>query len=518
MKKVVTCSQMKLLDHGTIHNMHVPSLVLMERAALATAEEIRKYLEKKNGSGNLKKERILTVCGSGNNGGDGIAIARLLHLAGIRSEIYLAGNPDKMTEETRHQWDIAMSYQVPVMNNPVWDEYTVIVDGIFGVGLSREIIGNYKEIIDHMNEAPAYKAAVDIPSGIHGDTGAVLGTAFEADLTVTFAYKKRGLCLYPGRAYAGRIVVADIGIYDRDRDGSELASKAAWHMEKSDVKTLPARKPWGNKGTFGKVLLVAGSKGMCGAACLSASAALHGGAGMVKIQTVEENRIPLQSLLPEAMLTSEFDEEANRKNLNWCDVLVIGPGLGTEGSGKERMLWFLENGAKAGKPVILDADGLNILAMHPQWMKFIGKQTILTPHMGEMSRLCGLDVSELKEDPVACAYQYAEKSGGVLVLKDACTVITDRNEKLYLNLSGNSGMATAGSGDVLSGIIAAVLCMYLSCEEEQELSYKAALAVYIHGLCGDIAREKKGSHGMTAKDMIEALPEVLKLAEVQSKG
>ena len=191
MKKVVTCSQMKLLDHGTIHNMHVPSLVLMERAALATAEEIRKYLEKKNGSGNLKKERILTVCGSGNNGGDGIAIARLLHLAGIRSEIYLAGNPDKMTEETRHQWDIAMSYQVPVMNNPVWDEYTVIVDGIFGVGLSREITGNYKEIIDHMNEAPAYKAAVDIPSGIHGDTGAVLGTAFEADLTVTFAYKKR---------------------------------------------------------------------------------------------------------------------------------------------------------------------------------------------------------------------------------------------------------------------------------------------------------------------------------------
>ena len=273
-------------------------------------------------------------------------------LAGIRTEIELAGNPDKMTEETRHQWDIAMSYQVPVMNNPVWDEYTVIVDGIFGVGLSREITGNYKEIIDHMNEAPAYKVAVDIPSGIHGDTGAVLGTAFEADLTVTFAYKKRGLCLYPGRAYAGRIVVADIGIYDRDRDGSELASKAAWHMEKSDVKTLPARKPWGNKGTFGKVLLVAGSKGMCGAACLSASAALHGGAGMVKIQTVEENRIPLQSLLPEAMLTSEFDEEANRKNLNWCDVLVIGPGLGTEGSGKERMLWFLENGAKAGKPVI----------------------------------------------------------------------------------------------------------------------------------------------------------------------
>ena len=357
MKKVVTCSQMKLLDHGTIHNMHVPSLVLMERAALATAEEIRKYLEKKNGSGNLKKERILTVCGSGNNGGDGIAIARLLHLAGIRSEIYLAGNPDKMTEETRHQWDIAMSYQVPVMNNPVWDEYTVIVDGIFGVGLSREITGNYKEIIDH---------------------------------------KKRGLCLYPGRAYAGRTVVADIGIYDRDRDGSELASKAAWHIEKSDMKTLPVRKPWGNKGTFGKVLLVAGSKGMCGAACLSASAALHGGAGMVKIQTVEENQIPLQSLLPEAMLTSEFDEEANRKNLNWCDVLVIGPGLGASAQSRERAQWFLSRAAICGKSVVLDADGLNLLAENPKWKNYLDSHVILTPHMGEMSRLTGKSIGEIR--------------------------------------------------------------------------------------------------------------------------
>ena len=514
MKKVVTCSQMKLLDHGTIHNMHVPSLVLMERAALATAEEIKKYLEKKNGPGNLEKERILAVCGSGNNGGDGIAIARLLHLAGISAEIYLAGNPDKMTEETRHQWEIAMSYQVPVTNNPVWDEYTVIVDGIFGVGLSREITGTYKEVIGCMNGAPAYKVAVDIPSGIHGDTGAVLGTAFCADLTVTFAYRKRGLCLYPGRAYAGQILVADIGIYDRDRDGSELVKKAAWCMEEADVKALPRRSAWGNKGTFGKVLLVAGSKGMCGAAYLSASAAIHGGAGMVKIQTVEENRIPLQTLLPEAMVTSEFDEEANLRNLNWCDVLVIGPGLGTEGISMERMRWFLENGTKSGKSVILDADGLNLLAAHPQWMKFIDRQTVLTPHMGEMSRLSGVPISELKKDPLAHAWEFAGKNGGVLVLKDACTVVADQKENLYLNLSGNSGMATAGSGDVLSGVIAAVLCMYLNCGEERELSYKAALAVYIHGLCGDIAMEKKGTHGMTAKDMVEALPEVLKLAEI----
>ena len=155
MRKIVTCSQMKLLDHSTIHEMHVPSLVLMERAALATANEIKNYLKHKNGSEKSKQERVLVVCGSGNNGGDGIAIARLLYLAGLHTEICLAGNPDKMTEETRHQWEIAMSYQISVTNNPVWDEYTVIVDGIFGVGLSREITGEYKEIIDRLNQASA---------------------------------------------------------------------------------------------------------------------------------------------------------------------------------------------------------------------------------------------------------------------------------------------------------------------------------------------------------------------------
>ncbi|MDD5802998.1 MAG: NAD(P)H-hydrate dehydratase [Clostridia bacterium] len=513
MKKIVTCSQMKQLDQGTIRNMHIPSLVLMERAALATEEVIQDYLKKRSQSGQYGKARVLVVCGSGNNGGDGIAIARLLFLDGVQTEIYLAGNPDKMTEETRHQWEIAMSYQVPVTNNPVWDEYTVIVDGIFGVGLSREIEGHYRSVISSMNQSEAYKVAVDTPSGIDGDTGAVLGIAFAADVTVTFAYRKRGLCLFPGRAYAGEIVVADIGIYDRAPDGGELFEAAARHMENIDVKELPARPSWGNKGTFGKVLLIAGSKGMCGAAYLSASAALRGGAGMVKLQTVEENRIPLQSLLPEAMVTCEFDQEANLRNLNWCDVLVIGPGLGTDDMAKERMFWFLENGTKAGKPIILDADGLNILAKHPQWMKIIGEHTILTPHIGEMSRLTGMAISDLKRDPVDAAYKFASETGCVCVLKDACTVIADQKQNLYLNLSGNSGMATAGSGDVLSGMIAAVLCMYLSTDQDKALSYKAALAVYIHGLCGDLASKKKGLHGMTAKDLTEALPEVLKIAE-----
>ena len=505
MKKILTCNQMKALDENTIRGMHIPSSVLMERAALAVADEIRKL------SG--VPFRVLVVCGSGNNGGDGLAIARLLHLQGINTEIYLAGNPEKMTPETARQLESVKCYQVPVTNNPVWNEYTVIVDAIFGVGLSRPVEGHYAELIRQMNAAKAFKVAVDIPSGISGDTGELLGTAFMADLTVTFAYTKRGLCLYPGRKYAGKVMTADIGIYDQDAKGRELAVNAAWHLEEKDLSQLPKRASDANKGTFGKVLLVAGSKGMCGAAYLSAAAALYAGAGMVKIQTVEENRIPLQTLLPEAMLTCEFDQQENEKNLDWCDVLVIGPGLGTDAFSTERMLWFLQNGHKKGKPVVLDADGLNLLAAHPGWLEYIDENTVLTPHMGEMSRLTKIQIQDLKKDPIFHAVKYAGETGAVCVLKDACTVIADRNEKIYINLCGNPGMATAGSGDVLSGLMAAVMCMYLPEKEETELAYKAAMAVYLHGRSGDFAAEHTGSHGMTARSMLGEIPGVLKLSE-----
>ncbi len=317
MKKILTCNQMKALDENTIRGMHIPSAVLMERAALAVADQIRELPG--------EYPRVLVVCGSGNNGGDGLAIARLLQLQGINTEIYLAGDPEKMTPETARQLESVKCYQVPVTNNPVWDEYTVIVDAIFGVGLSRPVGGHYAELIRQMNNAKAFKVAVDIPSGISGDTGELLGTAFMADLTVTFAYIKRGLCLYPGRKYAGKVVTADIGIYDKDAKGSKLAANAAWYIEERDLAQLPQRASDGNKGTFGSGSFVAGSKGMCGAAYLCAAAALYAGTGMVKIQTEEENRIPLQTLLPEAMLTCEFNQLENEKNLDWCDVLVIGP-------------------------------------------------------------------------------------------------------------------------------------------------------------------------------------------------
>lgn len=258
MREIVTPAEMKELDKNTIETIGIPSCVLMERAALKTAEEMERVFEKKR-----QKERILFVCGSGNNGGDGMAAARILFLHGYDAEIFAAGNRQRFTVETERQFQIAAKYQVPVVNNPEWGEYTTIVDAIFGVGLARPVEGKWAELIRHMNQARAWKVAVDVPSGVDGDTGVELGTAFRADLTVTFGFCKRGLCLYPGRLFAGQIVTADIGIY---RDPSVRGN--CFFLEKADLQMIPERIPYGNKGTFGKVLAVAGSPGMCGAAYL----------------------------------------------------------------------------------------------------------------------------------------------------------------------------------------------------------------------------------------------------------
>lgn len=504
MKRIVACSEMKELDNRTISEMGIPSCVLMERAALKTVDVLEEAFQKRS-----QKEKILVVCGSGNNGGDGIAIARILHLHGFCAEIYLAGSKEHMTEETRRQLQIAENYHVPQVNNMEWDEYTTIVDAIFGVGLARPIEGRYADLIRQMNSAKAWKAAVDIPSGVDGDTGKELGIAFWADITVTFAYRKRGLCFYPGRMYAGEIVVADIGIYADEKEGCRVR-----HLENADLSYFPRRVPYGNKGTFGKALVVAGSTGMCGAAFLSAAAAFAGGAGMVKIQTVEENRIPLQTLLPEAMLSCVFSEEENQSSLDWCDVLVIGPGLGVSGESRERAQWFLEHGSLAGKRIILDADGLNLLSVHPEWKAYLNERVIVTPHLGEMGRLCGKRIGEIQGCILETALRFSKETQAVCVLKDACTVVADSQGNAYLNLNGNSGMATAGSGDVLSGVLAAVCCMFLRVSDDaQDYGMEAALGVYLHAAAGDAAAETTGAQGMTARDLVRMLPRICRSAE-----
>lgn len=492
MKELVSSRRMKEMDAHTIENMGIPSLVLMERASLAVVDVLKDKFDLK---------RTLIVCGSGNNGGDGAAVARILHLQGYSVDLYLAGNEKSFTEEAARQWKICENYGVPVVNNFAPDEYTTIVDAVFGVGLSRNVEGHYKELIEKINASQVPVLAVDIPSGIHGTTGEVMGVAVEAEKTVTFAYGKTGLFQEPGASYAGEVLIKDIGIY----------SDGPFHkflLDEEILKFLPKRTPIGNKSTFGKVLIAAGSTNMCGAAYFAAKACLLTGAGMVKIFTKESNRVILQQIFPEAMLvtyrTGEDREIIQEKLLHaveWADVVAAGPGLGVFGNAPLIVETLLTEPSQ--KPVVLDADALNIISKNMNHLENVKKPIILTPHVGEMARMCQCSIEEMKKNPIDRVREFQKKWPVILIMKDARTIISVPGENLYLHKGGNSGMATAGSGDILTGITAGLLA------QGAEPEHAAPLAVYLHGAAGEYAREKKGEHSMMASDILDAISNVL---------
>lgn len=492
MEYLVTAEEMKRCDQTTIEKFGVPSMVLMERAALACTEELT------DGSFDLKN--VLVVCGSGNNGGDGFAIARLLHLRGIAVSVYFAGKEASCTQETRLQKNICEKYGVIFVSKLGVGEYTSIVDAMFGVGLSRNIEGSYAEVIGYMNQSKAAILAVDIASGVSADTGKVMGTAVRADKTVTFAFKKIGHVLYPGTEYAGSVSVKDIGI---TVDGFENQLPKAISYTKRDLQLLPPRFAYSNKGTYGKVLVVAGSLNMCGAAFLSAKAAYKTGAGLVQIFTEESNRIMLQTMLPEAILTTydtcDFRHEQLEEAAEQADVIVFGPGIGKKAD-KRKMLELLVK--LRDKPLLIDADGLNLLADNPQSLDERKRPAVVTPHVGEMSRLCHAEKKDVLDNLFQTACTYASVHGVICVLKDARTIVTDGQE-IYVNQSGNSGMAVGGSGDVLTGIIAGLMA------QKMPETQAARLGVYLHGLAGDAARDKCGSYAMLATDIIKGLQEIL---------
>ncbi len=486
MQYVLNCGQMKRVDRYTIETIGIPSMVLMERAALAVVEEMI-------GRGD-RLERILVVCGTGNNGGDGLAVARLLYLKGYRVFVECVGNLDKMTTETRMQYHIVENYHIPVVNNPDYREYTTIVDALFGIGLTRPVEGIYREKVRAINESGASIWSVDIPSGVEGDTGRILGGAVRADDTVTFAFAKAGHLLYPGREYSGRLWIKDIGIYPHPEE--EAGYARCFGM--GDAGPLLAREPGGHKGTFGKVLVAAGSLGMCGAAYFAGGAAYAAGAGMVKICTAQENRQILQTLLPEA-LYGTWEEESLKQGIEWCDAVVAGPGIGQGEDALCMLGYLLKAGRQKDLPMVLDADALNLLSAHPGSKDMLYEKCVYTPHMMELSRMMGKDIQTLTEHPFRTVGEFAEAYPGTLVWKDACTIIRCAQGEVYLNKSGNDGMATAGSGDVLAGLLGGSLASGL------DPSQAAPLGVYLHGAAGDIARERKGRHAMTARDILDSI-------------
>lgn len=500
MRYLPTGEWMQRADSYTIREIGIPSMVLMERAALKTVEAMELHYH--------DLSRTIVFCGSGNNGGDGFAIARLLKEKGYHCAVYFAGREASMTDDCQKQKQIAEKCGVPMVTTVYNREYTTIVDAIFGVGLNREITGNYLDVIELMNRLDGRKIAVDIPSGISASTGRVYGKAFRADLTVTFACTKLGLILHPGHLYCGKTVVADIGISTKPFDEE---NEVCYTYEKSDlVSLLPPRKPNSHKGTYGRILMITGSKGMSGAAYLSAKSAYTSGAGLVQIYTPEENRMILQQLLPEAIVSTYtcFEEEKLKGLLAWANVVCIGCGMG-QSKLSERIL--TETLSEVRVPCVVDADGLNLLSCHLELMHKRESPVVLTPHMKEMSGLLGCSVEELLEERFEKIKEFTNTYGVVCVLKDARTIVVKRDSRIFVNTAGNSSMAKAGSGDVLAGVISGLLAQHKAPYEA------AALGVYLHACGGDEAKLEKGSYSVLAEDLIAGIGSGLKKTEENIK-
>lgn len=504
-KYLLTSYEAKEIDKISIEKFGIPSFVLMERAALALSETIHKDKSV------AVYSRILVVAGVGNNGADGLAAARILQELGYHHiSVLVIGEKEKATEEWTLQYKILNSLDIPVVfwNQLVEEEYTdirdsdLIIDALFGIGLHRNISGEYEKIVRNINESSAKKYAVDIPSGVCATTGKVLGCAVKANVTVTFGYMKLGLVLYPGTEYAGCIICRKIGFPQKAR---EMVKPQFFSYTEEALHLLPNRPMYSNKGTFGKILVIAGSPNMAGAAYFASLGAYAAGCGLVRILTHEQNRTILQTLIPEAIMTTyeaDYLEETLLKDaLEWADVLVMGPGLSVSDVSEKivEYIWRFSH-----IPMVVDADALNVLAKHPEWWHKKNAPVVVTPHLGELGRLTNKTIDELRNNFLEEVCRIQKKLDAVIVAKDARTIVAGNEKMIYINTSGNSGMAKAGSGDVLTGIIAALLARKM-CPIQA-----ASLGVYLHGLAGDEAKESYGEYGMKPENLTEGLEKLLR--------
>lgn len=496
MKYVVTGSEMLRIDEFTTNVMGIPQMVLMERAAIAVFEYIDSHFE--------TGARVLVAVESGNNGGDGIAVARMLMQAGYDVEIYWINGLKSASQGFDNQYAIAKKMYLKFVDEIVDSGYDVVVDGIFGVGLNRAVTGVQAETIKALNDIKGYKIAIDIPSGVDAQTGFVLGVAFRADTTITFGYKKLGLLLGMGYEYSGEVVVADIGF---PKQSIDFVQPRLYTYDKEDVdRLLPYRKSDSHKGSYGKIGVIAGSKNMAGACLFAAESAYRMGCGLVRVCTVEENREIIQTKLPEAMLTT-YDmndkasiREAIKSTTDWADIIILGPGL----SKSEYAAYIVEKVLRNyEETVIVDADALNIIAENKDFLENANATIIMTPHLVEMSRLTGMKVSDIKENKYDLARDFAKRNGVVIALKDSRTVVSEGEFQAYINTTGNNGMATGGSGDALTGIIAGLLGQGMTAFEATKLG------VCLHGLAGEKAAEEKGRYSMIAGDIVRSINAVL---------
>lgn len=500
MQYIVTAEEMKFYDESTVREVGIPALVLMERAAEQTADIVARNAK--------KSSRVIVFAGTGNNGGDGLAAGRILSQRGMDVTFYLIGGESRASRETKKQISIIRNLGLSVLSKLPEAEYDIVIDSLFGTGLTREIKGMYERAVKEIGALKAKGAtvvSVDIPSGISADTGQILGCCVEADITAAFEYGKAGHYFYPGREKTGRLLVRHIGI-----SGQFLSEQKPSYFsfgEEEMKQLLPPRDPSGNKGTFGKVLLIAGSVNMAGAAILCGRSILRCGTGMVKIISPSANRGIIQKTLPEALLYTYGktpDMRQIEEDLKWADLIVIGPGL----SKSENARLLLSKALEQGKlPMVIDADGLNLIAeddsLKQKVKDYERKKIIMTPHPGEFVKLSGIAMKEYKDAPREHVIRMAQEYGCIVVGKDAVTLVAaPESETVYMNLTGNDGMATAGSGDVLAGIIGGLLTQLSPFEA-------ACMGTCLHGIAGENASKKKSRRGLIASDLVEEICGVL---------
>ncbi len=511
--KIVTSGQMRDLEQRAAAG-GLPSEVLMDRAGLAVAREVKRLL------GGVAERRVLTLVGPGNNGGDGLVAARHLHDWGADVQIYMV----KPRQESDVNYRLVQERGIPTIvagqsdGQPAVDSLVasteVILDALYGTGKTRPLSGASEEVL---LRARARKEkdeslrvfAVDLPSGLDADTGAVDESCLPADVTITLAYPKIGLYAFPGAARAGRIVVADIGIPPglAESIGTEVITA-------DEVRArLPERRRDANKGTFGRVLVVGGSANYVGAAYLACTAAARVGAGLVTLAIARSLQPILASkltevtyvLLPESEpgVVAADSVEAIRSSLADCDALLLGCGLGQSQAAAELVGSVLRSAADL-PPLILDADALNILARTSQWWRSLPGDAVLTPHPGEMSRLTGLSVEEVQSRRVSAAVEAARAWQKTVVLKGAYTVVAGPDGRVGINPVANPGLASAGTGDVLAGAIAGLSAQGCS-------PFDAAVAgVFLHGQAGELVKGELGDAGMLASDLLPVLPAVIR--------
>lgn len=508
---VVTAEEMRRLDADALATYGIPVAILMEQAGMGVVREMERRF------GDLKGRSIVVLAGKGHNGGDGLVAARHLLQRGASVHVFLTFPPDASRGEARTQSQIVRNIGGRILDPSAYDrarfrsvlqEADLIIDALVGTGLSAPIAGLAAELITDLNASGKPVIAVDIPSGISADTGEALGSAVRAALTVTFALPKRGHFLPPGSEHTGELRVVDIGIPRRAIERAALPLSI--FTAEAAAAALPTRPREGHKGTFGHVLVVAGSIGKSGAAMLTSRAALRTGAGLTTLacpegvlRSGEDKPAEIMTIpLPE---TPEHTIAARSLDLllaasKQTTVVALGPGLSTH---PETQSVIRELVARLSMPMVIDADGLNALADHLEPLKRQHAPMILTPHPGEMGRLTRLGSREVQRRRIDLAMEFAKTHQVVLVLKGARTVVASPDGRATLNPTGNSGMATAGTGDVLTGVIAALMAQGLAPADA------ARLGVYIHGAAGDLVAGERGERGMMAGDLIDRIPSVL---------